>query len=702
MRVSRNQCRLAFALFLSITFLSSCRKSTSLPEAFCLSGNASSCITSETMETLKGVDLPEGISLYIQIDSVCATKDFYNALPKIDSAIVIVASLKPRLVKAEVYGLGSNILSSYRATDYFAKQQEYASGVSLERSLIELTGVCCSAYRDAEQHTNWFRSRFGGSIVDALNDVLQAILYFIVPKDGIMGKIIKPLYSLSFWAISFTGSITYGLMLIVLLFASAVLILFFCWLNGVAKGKPWDLHLVFSFVLLWIMFLVVVYFSFRIGKSLQENVFAYEIAYNYKDTSPLVEAYLSHSFRPTSFVLLLLTTIAFWGMKWIKFQTELHLAELQGVSDEYAQKKGEEIAEKFSNDPLGPIKNTLLVLAIFIFIDRSIVLGFLFYYLLRIIMLSAGYKGLAVFYAKHARGIVYAIILALCLFLGVSYVHGRNNRSSSRFFDTRSIDNVSYQLGVSLGYLLYNIGKDSPHKIDTGIIICGIRDYMSDRSGLTSSITTSYNDIDIFKTKSIPRRMSRDSASYAIGRSYARDIYNKGIYPLLNYELLSCGFCDIFIRLDPRFPTAERESIIDGNISIFQPHQYAFNMNNGAVFLSHNSRKTGVVYNPSGLQYQIIVPGNNKRASSNGRVIVKYVGYTLGGDIIVSELRPKPYQLNSTPAGFKEAVEQIGEGGKIKAWVPSSFGYNATEKLPEGLLPGEVIAYEIELVSIYN
>lgn len=693
---------MVFALFLSITFLSSCRKSTSLPEAFCLSGNASSCITSETMEALKGVDLPDGISLYIQIDSVCATKDFYNALPKIDSAIVIVASLKPRLVKAEVYGLGSNILSSYRATEYFAKQHEYASGSSLENSLIEMVGVCCSAYSDAEQKTNWLRRHFGGSIVDALNDVMQAILFFIVPKDGIIGKLIKPIYALSFWAISSSGSVALGLIMMASLFAAIVLILFFGWVIGLTKGRSRSLLLILASIISWIMVLFVVYYSFRLGKPLQENIFAYEMVYNYTDTSPIANAYLSLPFHPTSFVLLLFATIAYFAMKVLKFQTQYKLAELQGTTDEFAQKKGEALADNLSNDPLGPIKKTLLVLAIFIFVDRSIVLGFLFYFILRIIMQSIGNKRVAMFYARHAKVIVFAIFFALCLLICVSSIHGRIIRNSSRIFDTRSIDNVSYYLGVNLGYSLYNIGKDSPHKIDTGIIICGIRDYMSDRSGLTSSITTSYNDIDIFKTKSIPRRMSRDSASYAIGRSYARDIYNKGIYPLLNYELLSCGFCDIFIRLDPRFPTAERESIIDGNISIFQPHQYAFNMNNGAVFLSHNSRKTGVVYNPSGLQYQIIEPGNNKRASSNGRVIVKYVGYTLGGDIIVSELRPKPYQLNSTPSGFKEAVEQIGEGGIIIAWVPSSLGYNATEKLPDGLLPGEVIAYEIELVSIHN
>lgn len=692
---------LIFALLLSLFVLPSCRETTALPGPFCLTGNASGCVSSRIVDSLNELDLPQGFSLYIQIDSVCAEKEYYRILPQIDSAIVIVATLKPRLIKAEVYGLGSNVLSSYKSTDYFNTQQNYASGGSLEKALLDMTTVCSLAYEDAQQKTNWFRKRFSGPITDTLSDLMQVILQFIVPRNGFIGKIIQPVYSLSYWAISISGSVTFGLMLIAFLFASIILILFFCWFIILKKGKRGLLLVISASILLWIMFLFVVYYSFRIGKPIQENIFAYENIYNYKDTSPLVNAYLSHSFHPTSFILLLLTSIAFFTMKILKLHSEYKSAELQGIADEYAQKKGEDLAEDFSNDPLGPVKNTLLVLAVFIFVDRSIVIGFLFYFILRIIMLSSNYKTIALFYANHAKTIIFSIVITFSVLLGTAYAHGRTVRNQYQYFNNESIDSVSYYLGVNLGYWFNKVGVNSIDKIDTVQVISGIRDYLSSRTCSTHLTGKIYTDNNIFKTNSFPKGEQLDKVSYTIGRSYARTVFNWGIFPLLNYERLSTGLCDCILRRSAQYPIAIMEKVLDNHVLQYRSHLNSYNMKNGALFLSNNSRNENVVYNPSGLQYQIINQGNSKRATPKERVYVKYIGYTMGGDIFDSSTRPKSFVLNRTIAGFEEAVEQIGEGGKIIAWVPSSLGYNDKGNNSAGIMPGEIIVFEIELIAIY-
>ena len=107
-----------------------------------------------------------------------------------------------------------------------------------------------------------------------------------------------------------------------------------------------------------------------------------------------------------------------------------------------------------------------------------------------------------------------------------------------------------------------------------------------------------------------------------------------------------------------------------------------------------------IISTPSGLHYEIIEPGNDVRAKPVDKVTVHYRGTLIDGTEFDSsyERGPATFALNRVVKGWTDGLQLIGEGGKIKLYVPSKLAYRDTSrpKIPAG----STLIFEIELFNV--
>lgn len=132
--------------------------------------------------------------------------------------------------------------------------------------------------------------------------------------------------------------------------------------------------------------------------------------------------------------------------------------------------------------------------------------------------------------------------------------------------------------------------------------------------------------------------------------------------------------------------------------SVGQKHRAANTAEETALF-AELDKKEGVKKTESGLRYEIIAPGSDKKPSPNDRVTANYTGKFPDGTVFDSTANSAPveFSLNGVIVAWKQALPLIGVGGKIKLYVPSKLGYGDEGQGP--IPPGKALIFDIELVS---
>ena len=104
----------------------------------------------------------------------------------------------------------------------------------------------------------------------------------------------------------------------------------------------------------------------------------------------------------------------------------------------------------------------------------------------------------------------------------------------------------------------------------------------------------------------------------------------------------------------------------------------------------------------SGLIYVIEEPGDTVRARQlSDRIRIKYRGTTKDGREIESTAADgevAEFALNEVIKGLREGVGLIGNGGRIKLWIPSELAYGSTCNRKVGA--NEALCFEVELVEV--
>jgi FKBP-type peptidyl-prolyl cis-trans isomerase len=197
-----------------------------------------------------------------------------------------------------------------------------------------------------------------------------------------------------------------------------------------------------------------------------------------------------------------------------------------------------------------------------------------------------------------------------------------------------------------------------------------------------------------------PTAVDAAAASYSVGLSFATQWREGGLVPGLVQDALIRGIRD---GLNGKALTADDRNQASAFLKNAFQALSERNKTAGSAFLVSNAQKKGVNTTASGLQYQVLTPGEPSapKAGPNDHVTVQYRGTLLDGtefDSSYSRGKPATIQPSSTIAGWREALALMSRGAKWRVFVPPELGYGTA---PPPVIPtNSVLVFEIEVLAI--
>lgn len=208
-----------------------------------------------------------------------------------------------------------------------------------------------------------------------------------------------------------------------------------------------------------------------------------------------------------------------------------------------------------------------------------------------------------------------------------------------------------------------------------------------------------------------PRSSEIDSVSYLLGVNFGSFIKGYNFGDQLSYKLIEKGMRDFLkAKGDYRDSTyasqfkinpEELNDVFNSFLEKRRAYQAACNKQKENEFLSANSKKDSVQVTASGLQYIIRNAGNDVKPGAADTVYVNYKGTLTDGTVF--DESPKSDEgirmlLNRVIKGWTEGLQLIGEGGKMRLFVPSELGYG--ENGTRGIEPNSTLIFDIDLVKV--
>jgi FKBP-type peptidyl-prolyl cis-trans isomerase len=122
----------------------------------------------------------------------------------------------------------------------------------------------------------------------------------------------------------------------------------------------------------------------------------------------------------------------------------------------------------------------------------------------------------------------------------------------------------------------------------------------------------------------------------------------------------------------------------------------------GAKFLADNGKREGVKTTASGLQYEIIKPGEGAKPVPTDKVNVHYHGTLVNGKVFDSSVQrgePITFGVQEVIKGWTEGLQLMSVGSKFKFFIPSDLAYGDAGAGAD-IGPGETLIFEVELLKI--
>ncbi len=127
----------------------------------------------------------------------------------------------------------------------------------------------------------------------------------------------------------------------------------------------------------------------------------------------------------------------------------------------------------------------------------------------------------------------------------------------------------------------------------------------------------------------------------------------------------------------------------------------AVNKAEGEKFLEKLYKKGGVQKTESGLHYEILEDGDEVHAAEADTVWCHYTGTLIDGtkfDGSDPERDPVRFTLDRVIKGWTEGMQLVGQGGKIKLYVPAELAYG--ERAMGTIKPNSTLIFDVEVVKV--
>ncbi|OTA19473.1 FKBP-type peptidyl-prolyl cis-trans isomerase [Xenorhabdus beddingii] len=121
----------------------------------------------------------------------------------------------------------------------------------------------------------------------------------------------------------------------------------------------------------------------------------------------------------------------------------------------------------------------------------------------------------------------------------------------------------------------------------------------------------------------------------------------------------------------------------------------------GDKYRKEFAKQAGVVQTKTGLLYKIEKEGAGKAPKESDKVVVNYKGALIDGQVFDSSYErkePLTINLDSVIPGWKEGLQYVKKGGKIKLVVPPNLAYGQAS-LPK-IPANSTLVFDVEVLDI--
>lgn len=204
---------------------------------------------------------------------------------------------------------------------------------------------------------------------------------------------------------------------------------------------------------------------------------------------------------------------------------------------------------------------------------------------------------------------------------------------------------------------------------------------------------------------------AKEMSSYILGLQSSQRFAASGLLPAdVDAEAFSKGFFRGLNGEQPEYPEEKLRAAMQALGSKVQARQEKAaeeNLAAGNAFLAENGKREGVITTASGMQYEVLKEGGDKKyvapeggAPDNTRFMVNYRGTLIDGTEFDKspEGQPFPMTLQVIP-GFKEALTSMTVGSKWKIFLPADLAYGPRPAGPK-IGANSALIFELELVDI--
>ena len=196
-----------------------------------------------------------------------------------------------------------------------------------------------------------------------------------------------------------------------------------------------------------------------------------------------------------------------------------------------------------------------------------------------------------------------------------------------------------------------------------------------------------------------PAPLSNDQASYLFGLTFGEQLRSIGASNDINADAINRGLKD---GLQGKKSTqTDRQQVQEYARSMMTAFA-ARNKTAGQEFLAHNAKEPGVKTTGSGLQYKVLVAGDEKAPpiAASDQVTVNYRGKLIDGtefDSSFSRGQPATFGVSGVIKGWQEALVMMKPGARWQLYVPAELAYGPSPR--PGIPANSVLVFEVEVMS---
>jgi FKBP-type peptidyl-prolyl cis-trans isomerase FkpA len=119
-----------------------------------------------------------------------------------------------------------------------------------------------------------------------------------------------------------------------------------------------------------------------------------------------------------------------------------------------------------------------------------------------------------------------------------------------------------------------------------------------------------------------------------------------------------------------------------------------------AQFLAWNKTRANVVETASGLQYQVLKPGEGPRPTATDLAGVMYVGKLRDGTVFDASQQPMPFPLSGGAIpGFLEALKLMPKDAKYRFWLKPELAYGSQSPDPAKIPNDSILIFDVDMLG---